>query len=53
MRILRYIKGTLGLGVLYENRGHTQIVGYYDVDWAGSSAHRRSFQDIVYLLEAT
>ena len=26
--ILRYIKGTPGQGVLYENRGHTQIVGY-------------------------
>ena len=32
VRILRYIKGTLGQGVLYENRGHTQIVGYSDAD---------------------
>ena len=32
IRILRYIKGTPGLGVLYENRGHTHIVGYCDVD---------------------
>ena len=40
--ILCYIKGTPGHGVLYENRGHTQIVGYYDVDWAGSFADRRS-----------
>ena len=30
--ILRYVKGTLGQGVLYENRGHTQIVGYSDAD---------------------
>ena len=42
IRILRYIKGTLGQGVLYENRGHTQIVGYCDVDWAGSPADRLS-----------
>ena len=28
--------------MLYENRGHTQIVGYCDVDWAGSPADRRS-----------
>ncbi|RVX04896.1 Retrovirus-related Pol polyprotein from transposon RE1 [Vitis vinifera] len=30
--ILRYIKSTPSQGVLYENRGHTQIVGYTDVD---------------------
>ena len=30
--ILRYIKGTSGQGVLYENRGHTQVVGYSDTD---------------------
>ncbi|KAL6332094.1 hypothetical protein AAG906_020775 [Vitis piasezkii] len=28
IRILRYIKSTPGQGVLYENRGHTQVVGY-------------------------
>ncbi|RVW32653.1 putative mitochondrial protein [Vitis vinifera] len=29
-------------GVLYENRGHTQVVGYTDADWAGSPTDRRS-----------
>ena len=28
--------------MLYENRGHTQIVGYTDADWAGSPIDRRS-----------
>ena len=42
VRILRYVKGTPGQGVLYENKGHTQIVGYSDVDWAGSPTNRRS-----------
>ena len=28
--------------MLYENKGHTQIVGYSDVDWAGSPTNRRS-----------
>ncbi|KAJ9672101.1 hypothetical protein PVL29_025662 [Vitis rotundifolia] len=32
IRILRYIKSTPGQGVLYENRGHTQVVGYTDAD---------------------
>ncbi|RVW92274.1 Retrovirus-related Pol polyprotein from transposon RE2 [Vitis vinifera] len=42
IRILRYIKSTPGKGVLYENRGHTQVVGYTDADWAGSPTDRRS-----------
>ena len=40
--ILRYIKGTPGQGVLYENRGHTQVVGYNDTDRAGSPTDRCS-----------
>ena len=42
IRILRYIKGTSGQGMLYEDRGHTQIVGYTDADWAGSPLDRCS-----------
>ncbi|RVX14359.1 Retrovirus-related Pol polyprotein from transposon TNT 1-94 [Vitis vinifera] len=42
IRILRYIKSTPGQGVLYDNRGHTQVVGYTDADWAGSPTDRRS-----------
>ena len=42
VRILRYIKETPGQGVLYENRGHTQVVGYSDADWAGSPTDKRS-----------
>ncbi|RVW53684.1 Retrovirus-related Pol polyprotein from transposon RE1 [Vitis vinifera] len=29
-------------GVLYENRGHTQVVGYTNADWVGSPTDRRS-----------
>ena len=42
IRILRYIKSTPGQGMLYENRGHTQVIGYTDADWAGSPTDRRS-----------
>ena len=42
IRILCYIKGTPGQRMLYENRGHTQVIGYCDADWAGSPANRRS-----------
>ncbi|XP_043816944.1 secreted RxLR effector protein 161-like [Manihot esculenta] len=40
--ILRYIKGAPGQGLLYEDKGHSQIVGYSDADWAGSPSDRRS-----------
>ena len=40
IRIQRYIKP--GQGVLYENRSHTQVIGYCDADWVGSPANRRS-----------
>ena len=35
-RILRYIKKTPGQGLLYEDKGDTQISGYCDADWVGS-----------------
>ena len=28
--------------MLYENRGHTQVIGYCDADWTGLSVDRRS-----------
>ena len=42
IHILQYIKGTPNQGMLYEDRGHTQIVGYTNADWAGSPSDRRS-----------
>ena len=41
VRIFRYIKGTPGQRVLYENRSHTQVVGYSDADRASSPTDRR------------
>ncbi|KAF3637705.1 hypothetical protein FXO38_23596 [Capsicum annuum] len=32
----------IGKGLLFEDRGHKQIIGYTDVDWAGSPYDRRS-----------
>ncbi|RVW39493.1 Retrovirus-related Pol polyprotein from transposon RE2 [Vitis vinifera] len=53
IHILRYINNTPGQGVLYENRGHTQVVGYTDADWAGSPTDRRSTSGYCVLLEVT
>ncbi|RVX09717.1 Retrovirus-related Pol polyprotein from transposon RE2 [Vitis vinifera] len=40
--ILRYIKSTPDQGVLYKNRGHTQVIGYTDSDWVDSPTDRCS-----------
>lgn len=53
IRILRYIKYALGKGLVYENKGHTQIVGYSNADWAGSSVDRRSTSRYCVLVEET
>jgi hypothetical protein len=42
VRILRYIKRAPGKGLVYANRGHSDIVVYKDADWAGSPYDRRS-----------
>ena len=41
-RILRYLKGSPGRGLLYKNHGHLQVEGYTDADWVGSVTDRRS-----------
>ena len=42
VRILRYVKSAPGKGLLYEDHGHSKVVGYSDADWAGSPSDRRS-----------
>ncbi|XP_019181568.1 PREDICTED: uncharacterized protein LOC109176567 [Ipomoea nil] len=42
IRVLRYIKKAPSQGLIYEDKGHTQIIGYSDADWASSPFDRRS-----------
>ena len=41
-RILRYLEGSAGHGILFRSHGHGKIVAYTDVDWAGSLMDRKS-----------
>ena len=36
-RILRYLKGTANLGLLYRRDEDGDLVGFSDSDWAGDS----------------
>ena len=40
--ILRYLKGTIGRGIMMKRNGHKNIMGYLDSDWAGNTLDRRS-----------
>ena len=41
-RILRYVKGTKGFGILYTANTNFKLVGYTDRDWAGILDDRKS-----------
>jgi hypothetical protein len=42
IRIIRYLKGCPGRGLLYTPHSHLQVEYYTDADWAGSLQDRRS-----------
>ncbi|MCI24032.1 retrovirus-related Pol polyprotein from transposon TNT 1-94, partial [Trifolium medium] len=42
IRVLKYIKGAPGKNLIYEDKGHTRIVGYSDANWTGSPIDRQS-----------
>lgn len=41
-RILRYLKGCPGKGIMFGNHGHLKVEGFVDADWAGCVDDRRS-----------
>ena len=49
-RILRYLKGTSNLGLLYSSTTSSEIVGYSDADWAGDVGDRKSTSGYVFML---
>ena len=41
-RILKYVKGTIEVGLFYSKQTNQNLVGFCDVDWAGNLDDRRS-----------
>lgn len=41
-RIIKYINETSDYGLLYTFDTNSSLVGYFDIDWAGSSEDRKS-----------
>jgi hypothetical protein len=42
LRLLRFLKGCPGKGVIYRAQGNSRVEGYVDADWAGSTTDRKS-----------
>eukprot|EP00253_Pinus_taeda_P018807 PITA_18807 len=47
-RILRYVNGTKGFGILYSSSKSFVLTGYIDSDWAGSVDDRKSTSGYVF-----
>ncbi|XP_026405475.1 uncharacterized protein LOC113300488 [Papaver somniferum] len=50
-RILKYVKGTISLGILYTVSEDPKFVGYTDSDWDGDTKGRKSTSCYVFHLE--
>ena len=52
-RILRYVKGTRDLGLLYTNDEPKECVGYSDADWGGDADDRKSTSGFLFQIGGT
>ena len=41
-RILKYLKSSLGKGLMFSKNDHLEVEGYTDADWAGNISDRKS-----------
>ena len=48
--VLRYVKGTLNLGLTCKKTTYFNLIGYSDSDWAGDKMDRKSITGYVFLL---
>lgn len=48
-RILRYVKGTFGYGIMYKKGGDYRLFGYCDADYVGDYDIRRLITGYVFM----
>ena len=46
---LRYLKGTINIGILHKQGGSDKFIGYSDADWAGDTSHRKSISGYIFM----
>lgn len=51
-RVLRYLKGTCELGILYSKRGEDKLIAYTDSDYAADLNDRKSTSGYVFMLNS-
>ncbi|XP_058106925.1 secreted RxLR effector protein 161-like [Magnolia sinica] len=49
-RVLRYLKGTVDLGIFYQKEGNGELMAYTDSDYAGDINNKKSTLGYVFLL---
>ena len=42
LRVLRYLKSSLGRGILFSKNDHLNIIGYTNADWAENLIEKKS-----------
>lgn len=52
-RVLRYIQGTVSLGLFYSKAENNKLIGYSDSDWCGDIDDRKSTSGYVFFLGNT
>ena len=50
--ILRYIRGTVGYGLVYECKESVQLAGFTDADWAGCVEDWKSTSGFVFSIRS-
>ena len=48
-QILKYLKGTTNIGILYKQDRSDKCVGYSDTDWAGDPSDRKSTSGYIFM----
>ena len=49
-RVLRYLRGTIGHGILFKAKSDMKLLGFTDADWAGDITDRKSTSGNVFML---